>query len=439
METAGSRAARGIAAVALTAAGLVAAAAVASAQGPPMTAAGAWAATQRAATAAPEEQPPIVTVGPDGLTVKSADGAFGFRLNGYIQTDGRIFVVEQAIVNNDTFLIRRARPIVEGTLYGRFDFRLMPDFGQGQAVLYDAYVDLRFVPELTLRAGKFKPPIGLERLQSARDLTFVERGMPSQLVPTRDVGFMLSGAAAASRLSYAVALMNGVPDHTIVDVSDHRGKEVAGRVFVRPFAASRESRQDLGFGVAGSRGTLTATTASDLPAYRTDAQQACFKYRPDVLADGRHYRLAGQGYYYRGRFGVLAEQVFSSQRVRRVDATGELRSNAWQIAPLVVVTGERASYQGVTPAHPFDPSRGQWGAVAVGVRYSQLVVGDGVFPVFVGPSDSPRAMREVGAGANWYLNRNVKVMTDCERTRLDFLDGTRRREIAVLVRLQVAF
>ena len=113
----------------------------------------------------PPSQPPIVTSGPDGLAVRSADGASSLRLRGYLQTDGRLFIAEEAVSNNDTFLIRRARPVLEGTVYGRFDFKLMPDFGQGQSVLYDAYVDVRFIPALKLRAGKFKPPIGLERLQ----------------------------------------------------------------------------------------------------------------------------------------------------------------------------------------------------------------------------------------------------------------------------------
>src|SRR5213594_340442 len=31
----------------------------------------------------------------------------------------------------DTFLLRRVRPIVEGTVYGKFDYRLMLDFASG--------------------------------------------------------------------------------------------------------------------------------------------------------------------------------------------------------------------------------------------------------------------------------------------------------------------
>ena len=44
----------------------------------------------------------------------------------------------------DTFVLRRVRPILEGTLFKNFDVRLTPDFGGGTTVLQDAYVDLRF-------------------------------------------------------------------------------------------------------------------------------------------------------------------------------------------------------------------------------------------------------------------------------------------------------
>ena len=40
----------------------------------------------------------------------------------------------------------------------------------------------------SLTAGKFKVPVGLERLESATDIRFIERGFPTSLVPNRDLG-----------------------------------------------------------------------------------------------------------------------------------------------------------------------------------------------------------------------------------------------------------
>ena len=101
-----------------------------------------------------------------GLSVRSADGAFSFRLKGVMQVDGRWFLADRALDDRDTFLIRRARPIVEATVLDLVDVRLMPDFGDGRTQLFDAYIDVRPRPWLRVRLGKFKPPIGLERLQS---------------------------------------------------------------------------------------------------------------------------------------------------------------------------------------------------------------------------------------------------------------------------------
>ena len=69
-----------------------------------------------------------------------------------------------------------------------FDFNFTPDFGGGTAVIQDAYLVVQYSPSSALRAGKFKPPIGLEHLQSDRDLAFIERAFPSSLEPNRDVG-----------------------------------------------------------------------------------------------------------------------------------------------------------------------------------------------------------------------------------------------------------
>lgn len=67
----------------------------------------------------------------------------------------------------------------------------MPEFGEGRAVLQDAYIDLRPGPQMRLRIGKFKVPYSLERLQAASDVPFLERSIGGDVIPIRDVGLML--------------------------------------------------------------------------------------------------------------------------------------------------------------------------------------------------------------------------------------------------------
>src|SRR5690349_19886844 len=206
---------------------------------------------------------PTVTATRDGLNVRSADNTFNFRLRGYVQSDARFFGAKGPVApGSSTFLLRRVRPILEATAYKYFGLRLMPDFGNGQVVLYDAYAEAKPNAALNLRLGKFKPPIGLERLQSATDVRFVERGLPTSLVPNRDVGVQLYGDLAQARVQYQVGAFDGAPDAANIDGDNATGKDVSGRLFLRPFAANA-SGPDLGFGIAGSsgteQGTLTAT------------------------------------------------------------------------------------------------------------------------------------------------------------------------------------
>ena len=76
---------------------------------------------------------------------------------------------DDPLSDKDTFLIRRLRPQLAGTVFGLADFLFVPDFAGSQAVVFDAYADVHPTPFLRLRAGKFKSPLGLERLQSDPD------------------------------------------------------------------------------------------------------------------------------------------------------------------------------------------------------------------------------------------------------------------------------
>ncbi len=61
----------------------------------------------------------------------------------------------------DQILLRRVRPTFSGTVYKYIDYFFRPDFGQGSVVIYDAYAQLNYIPHFAIRAGKFKPPVGL--------------------------------------------------------------------------------------------------------------------------------------------------------------------------------------------------------------------------------------------------------------------------------------
>jgi phosphate-selective porin OprO/OprP len=389
-----------------------------------------------------------VTAGADGFGVRSADGAFSIRLRGGVQYDGRFFAEDTADVAINTFALRRARADVTGTMYSMYDYRLYMDFANSQVELLDAYVDARFSPAVRVRAGKFKVPMGLERLQTPWVVLFPERGFPTALVPNRDVGVQVHGIVGGGLVEYVAGVFNGTLDGGNQDVDASDSKDVVGRVFFQPFVKTTGPLRGLGLGIAASTGEQEGTTAAPLlPSFRTPGREIFSRFRSDgtaantALADGRRTRLAPQGYWYLGPVGVLGEYTISRQRVRRVDDAAELENTAWQVEAAFALTGEAESFRGITPARSADPGRGQWGAVELVARAHSLELDEDAFPVYADPVRSMRGATAYGAGVNWYLNRNVRLLLAYERTGFDaFGDAVERpAENSVISRVQFAF
>jgi phosphate-selective porin OprO/OprP len=429
---------------------------------------------QEAAEAKAKEAP-LITVGDQGFALSSANGNFGLQFRGVLQVDSRTFFEDHGTVGNDGFILRRVRPILQGTVFRDFDFLFVPDFGTsnnggngGNAPtpqIQDAYLNYRYNPALQIQGGKFKGPVGLEQLQADRDVLFNERALPTDLVPNRDLGFELHGDLFKGVASYAAGIFNGVGDARNSSLSAYQdNKAFEGRVFFQPFrSTSVTALQGLGFGLGGSyqrdQGTntlsLPSTTGGTLGGYATVGQQQFFAYNPtnrSVVADGQHWRLSPQGYYYYGPFSLLGEYVISDQEVSLAGAgpktSAFLANTSWQIQGGWVLTGEDATYGSIVPRQSFDPRNGGWGAFQVVARFSELDIDHAAFPLFADPTTSAHSAKEWSVGLNWYLNRNVKVSTSFSHTDFDGGGGkggsppasvTRQSENVLFTRVQLAF
>jgi phosphate-selective porin OprO and OprP len=395
--------------------------------------------------------------GPDGFSLKSPDGKFSIKLRGYTQFDSR-WLTKGEDVGDDTFRFRRVRPFIEGTVFEFIDFRVMPDFADSTARLFDAYVNFRYLPQVQVQGGKFKPPVGLERLQSATSTMFIERGFPTLLVPSRDLGAMVHGELANGFFTYQVGGFNGVRDGGTDDFDTDDGKDVAARLFVHPFRPLGNQWLDgLGLGVAGTWGRVdeqsptsfrTIAASTNFFAYR-GADTGATAVFAAVAGEGDRVRWSPQAYWYAGPVGVLAEYVVSEQEIHRdLIATGataakdDLRHTAWQVAASVALTGENTSYKGLIPASPFDPFKGTWGAFEIAGRYNEIDFDSASFPVFANPDASVDRAQGWTAGLNWYLNRYVRVMANFDHTWFSGgAAGGRNRpsEDTILTRLQLSY
>ena len=458
------------------------------------------------ASVAKKKEAPVIKSSEKGFSIESADGQNSIKLGGLIQYDYRSFDSGANDVRNrsdaragsldavtgfhdanDTWLARRLRPNIQGTLFGKYDYRFQEEFAGGSASVVDAYIDGRFDPAFKVRLGKYKPYVGLERLQAGADIKFIERSYVSNnILPNRDQGISIYGDFLNSKLSYAFGINNGVVDGGNATTASEfdSDKEFTARLFATPFKEDVSALSGLGFGIAATYTDATAeknlnftdTSAADgtrngLPSYVTNSQQTFFRYSAAAIADGKRLRLAPQAYYYNGPFGLIAEYARVSQDVSLAgggSAAGggagagtalataqtsilagsnkKLDNSAWEIAATYLITGEDSSFKSVKPKNNFDIDTGGWGAWELALRYSELSVDSDAFKnangqlaaqtgadatptlaqSYADPTFSAKKAKTWTAGVNWYLNTNAKIVLNYEQTAFEGGAGTGR-------------
>jgi phosphate-selective porin OprO and OprP len=376
----------------------------------------------------------------DGFFVQSSDGEYRLVIGLVAQADGRFSLDDPKPIIN-TFTLRKLRPTFSGRIARYFDFKVMPDFGNGTTLVQDAYLDIRFSPALRVRSGKDKTPVGYELLQGDAFLWFPERSLASSLVPNRDIGVQLQGDLTRARLSYAAGVFNGIPDasSSTTEVDTNNSKDFAGRVIAQPFRRAggpTTAISGLGFHLGASGGRQSGA----LPSFRTSVGQIYFSYRPDAFANGVRTRVSPAAFYYFKSFGTFAEFMRSSQPVIRQGVVTDVSNHAWHVTASMFLTGEAAAYGAIRPRRNFDPAQNHWGALQLLARYSALTADRAVATGDLMSPTSSRRARSFTAAANWYPNAYIKYYATFERTVFDQETiAARPAENIILIRTQIGF
>jgi phosphate-selective porin OprO/OprP len=411
---------------------------------------------------------PTIEAGSDGFRISSADKQHLLRIGGTVQADGRFFLNNSTTLaygpkpqyldnpaGPDSFFIRQGRIILDGYFFKDVNFKLMADFA-GSNLLPDAYLDYTYFSQASLLVGKYKPSIGLERLQGDADTVFLERALPSNLAPNRDVGIQVHGGFgmpgykgekvvgpidSKNAFNYQIGFTDGSGDsgnNTTQGTAGPSGnlssnKEFDARVFAQPFQHSGYSLLE-GFGV-GLSGSFGDPNHQGINAQRTALGQSQFVdytkgnyLSPGVItSNGSTARLSPQGYWYAGPFGLLGEYITSSQHLSAASLTAANPNNninqnnkAYQIQASYVLTGEDNSFSGIKPLRNFDPLKGAWGALQIAARWSELSIDNQTFRI-LDPTQSASKASAWTVGANWFLNKNAIIRTDLEEVM--FLGG----------------
>ena len=384
--------------------------------------------------ASPEKTELQAVTGPDGrpaeqLAVVEEGDAYKFRLGTLLQPQGRFFL--ETPDDTSTFLMRRARLILDGTVYRNFDFLFQVDLlasglnNSTSTTVQDAWVNAKAWDWLQLRAGKMKSPIGIERWQSANARWFTDLITTTYIAPNRSIGAMLHGKIHGGAAEYWAGLVNGEPNGGSSDFSSdgQNTKEFQGRLALTPFAKTDfDALEQFTVGA----GVTYAPQLNGLGRYGTANQQQFFAYNAATIRDtrdnpGEQVRFLPNVSYFWGPLGAYAEAAWSTTGVVNGNDTRNLNDFAWQVAASYVLTGEDNSYRAIKPKRPLNPSAGEWGAWQVAARAGQLSVDGATFPTYANPDTSARESTTFGVALNWILNDNVKVSLEYDYT--SFLGG----------------
>ncbi len=363
----------------------------------------------------------ITTVG-KGLVFTSPDGYYGFAINAQVNVDTDNFGHDGGTLQ-DQIQDRLIRPTFSGHA-GNAAFLITPEFGGTSAAassIVDAYITYKVAEPVQFKFGKFKSPIGLERLQADADVLWTERGNSTNLVPNRDDGYELFGTLVKGAVEYQLGEFDGAYDSQNLNNDTDNRKDAAYRVFVRPFAPTDYTwLQGFGIGYAGTQGQHVGTTTNtELPSYKTTGQQTFFKYNTNVVSNGLESRSNPEAYLYIANFSLLADYISEKQDVKSPTAAADLTNRALDVSGSWVITGEPTSFTGgVKPFHDFNINGSGWGAWELTARYGYTEIDHAAFTDgFASLTTSAEKATSGGYGIAWYLSQNLKVMADWDHTK----------------------
>lgn len=397
---------------------------------------------------------PTLSLDSKGFVITSPEKDFSLKIGALVQADARVYLDDGA-PNRDTFLLRRVRTPINGTVWKQFDFNITPEFASADkndtnTQLVDAWIRLNLDPAFGLRAGKYTLPVIME---PGANRHFNESPFTGTLSPVRDIGIEAYGQFSEGLVSYRLGVFNGAPNNNSTNNGnlDDGDFSTAGRLTLAPFKRQKDSLfNNLNIGLGAAHGNERGTSSKNgLTNIKSNGQQDILEWGA-LYANGHHTRLApGLEWFGDSPFSVSAEFIWERQALGNGSTFNKTITNtAWALSAGYVLTGEKAAKSGVTPKLPFNLENGTWGAFELTGRVSGIDMDNDLFTQNGGPLDSDKNIKGAiayGLGLNWYLNSNFRLLFNIEYTDYDgaktsgAAKGAQDDELYFFARFQASF
>lgn len=342
---------------------------------------------------------------PYKITSEQLGAGFEQELIGEIQVDYAHYISNPTRLANGEIL-RRAEIGYKGTVTPEWIDILNIDFGNPQRIrIKDAYFGYIGYQPWMIRIGNFREFIGLEKIESNKNLVFLERALVMEaLVPDRHIGI---GANSYFNITPCIFLTFGT-----------------GLFGGRPGAAENKDKQyDEQYAIA------TRLTAAARPLHKAlvhvglsylyhqpnNNHIVFLNSRPESAVTNVSFIDTGEihnvdlantyGIELITQYGQLYFQgEYIATAIRRFDA-GNLLFKGWYGYLSFILTGETRAYDeklGILNRIKIDNC--YWGAWELGVRYSVTNLTSGAV---IGGQE-----HNISLALNWYVNNYVRFMVD---------------------------
>jgi phosphate-selective porin OprO and OprP len=356
------------------------------------------------------------------LIFESKDGDFQWWLDSRIQIDGAYFFENKNTLSNGTNM-RRATVAWKAVLWKDWQAEIDFDFAEG--VETDRGVDARDIwvaynfptTNLQLQVGYFKDVFGLERLNSSRLLTFLERSLPTNAFTLgRRMG------AAAHYWTDLWQVKGGVWGHEYgTRIDKGRRDEGYASTIRASIAPLNKKGQNIHIGGAFSYKIPDATSdvAANSLELKARTETSVFDsklYHTGEITDVNYYnRFGGE---FTAVFGPLyVQSEYMKTQVVRWYNKPELNFDGMYVMATYMLTGEtRSYYVDEGEVGPIEkPKCPGWGAWELKARYSMLNLNDNNLP---NPAYGGKGS-VMSFGFNWYPNQNVKIQLEYNKADHD--------------------